>query len=377
MSHPDAERTSSPSRGHSDEVRVGIFLFPCGDGDTILIQLPGDRWALVDCCLPNDGTRQQFFDFVKDKKIPRLDWIFQTHPDYDHFHGMVQVLDYFTSDGRTVGYWCDSGLTVPHIQSLVRWWSNTSRKRYKQLQAHLDDLDDRSALKFVELNDRVEPISPAGYEGGIDFFPIGPSATLKRRTARADLARLGRDPQAKVETNELSVVLALCMAEGDAQCNALLPGDAGPVALPEALAAWRSRGQEHGHSDGFDVVKIPHHGSLRTHVPEVCKAKRVEASDRVAAVSASGSEAHPDREVLRDYVTEGWTVMATMPRVRDRPSDSPAWLADRSSVPKPTTDRHLIEISWTSTKGLDWKPPQAVVDPDRVDLYETAADSTK
>jgi beta-lactamase superfamily II metal-dependent hydrolase len=83
---------------------INVYVFACGHGDTILLNL-SRAWYLVDCNLTNnDGMRQRFFEFIRQHQIEQLDCIFQTHPDIDHFRGMEEILDYFTRDGRRVKY---------------------------------------------------------------------------------------------------------------------------------------------------------------------------------------------------------------------------------------------------------------------------------
>src|SRR5438067_13331787 len=103
-----------PAPSNPEHLAVAIHLFPCGHGDTILIEYGDNRWSLIDCFLPKkDGTRDRFFDFVANRaKIRRLDFIFQTHPDYDHYHGMIDVIQHFTTGGRSVGWYLDTGLNV-------------------------------------------------------------------------------------------------------------------------------------------------------------------------------------------------------------------------------------------------------------------------
>ena len=130
----------------SDGLSFDIHVFACGHGDTILLRLPDNRWSLVDCNLPKaGGIRDRFFGFLADHRINRLDYIFQTHPDTDHFHGMVEVLDYFTSNDRTVGWWCDGGLNSRDVRDFI-WPDDLSRRQYARLQHRLDELDDRGGV---------------------------------------------------------------------------------------------------------------------------------------------------------------------------------------------------------------------------------------
>lgn len=367
----DAGKMPSHSHSRSRDACVEVYLFPCGHGDTILLRFPGDRWGLIDCHLPtDDGTRAAFFEFVATQGIGRLEWIVQTHPDFDHFHGMVEVLEYFTSEGRSVGYWCDSGLTVTEIKARIRW-GHTSKTQYGRLQECLRRLDDQRLLTPIELNERVEPISMAGSQGTIDLYPIGPSARRKRKTAEIDLERLRNNPNMRPEANDISVVLVLSINAGGKDCTILLPGDAGAEALLEALNAWRERMAAPGAMHAFDVIKVPHHGSKESHASEICKAHRGTGSIRVAAVSAGDRDGLPDREVLREYLSHGWTVLATTTKTQDRHFDTPLLFTDRGPRRVSPGTRHLVKIRWESVGGLTSGPQDAVLNERDLAMYTT------
>jgi len=94
--------------GHTNseqEFTIEIILFACGHGDTILLRLPVDKWILIDCCLPKlTFVFDRFLQFLDNRGIRRFEYVFQTHPDFDHFLGMADLLRHFTRDGRSIGY---------------------------------------------------------------------------------------------------------------------------------------------------------------------------------------------------------------------------------------------------------------------------------
>lgn len=365
--------TSSHSRAHSDSVCVEVLLFPCGHGDTILLRFPGNRWALIDCYLPDNGTRKAFFDFVEAQGIQRLEWIFQTHPDLDHFFGMTDVLDYFSREERSLGCWCDSGLNAPEIRELIRW-GRMSETEYGKLQNRLDELDRENRIQFVELNDRVEPISPDGFADKINIQPIGPRAWLKRRSARKDIGKFSTNPNARFEANDISVVLLLLIRQSGKDCDMLIPGDAGADVLSDALGAWSERTGVVSAPHVFDVIKVPHHGSKASHSPSLCKSTANSPSRRIAAISAGTRNALPDREVLRDYISEGWTVVATTTRKLADRVDSPLFLAGRRrSDSGGDTKQHLIRIHWSPSSGLEYGPPESTLGENDLPMYGTAS----
>ena len=113
----ESPSTSPPS---SRDFGIDIHVFHCGHGDTILIRLPGDRWGLIDCYLQEQfGIRRAFFSFIEQNHIKRLEFIIQTHPDRDHYHGMRAVIEYFLGRGERVKYYIDTGLTARRARDLL------------------------------------------------------------------------------------------------------------------------------------------------------------------------------------------------------------------------------------------------------------------
>ena len=338
-----------------------------------MLRLPGterDHWILVDCYLPkSDGTRDRFFRFIESLGINSLDYIFLTHPDYDHFHGMVEVIDYFTEEGRSLRFFADGGFNSQQVRDLFR--DRPGRSAYQRLQERLDQLDETRAIKFFEINDQHRPISPKGFRGRVDFVPIGPSAGQKRRITRRDSQILSRRTNAKLEANALSVVLALTIQDGDRSMNLLLAADADIEGVESALDRWSAHAKEMKRPMGFDVVKVPHHGSIKNHSPRIYADESRAGSDRIACISAGMRPGVPAQEVLRDYLDHNWIVMLTQKRGQSAVS-RPMEVSDRGSRSAPQgPSSYNITISWSPNDGLRWNPPSAELRQDELAHYET------
>jgi len=370
MSSEDTARPPSDRPGNSEEPRVEIHLLACGHGDTILLRLPGDRWILVDCHLRDLRTRQHFFDFVRSRGIDRLDFIFQTHPDFDHFCGMGHVLDHFTSEGRSVRYWCDGGLGADQVRDLL-WEEELSEREYAKLHRRLDELSHENSIEIVAVNDWTTPISPSGYSDSVHLFVVAPPATLARKITRRDIGKLGIDVKAKLESNALSLVLVLSTVAGDVDCNVLLSADGSVEEMLWAFKTWHRRAEEYNRVKSFDVIKVPHHGSIKSHTGGLCEAKRKDSTARIAAISAGTRTALPDKEVMRAYLNEEWVVLLTTTRTANRRANYLMEIADRSDAAAYGISQQDITISWSPSQGLKWEPPNARVRSSALDLYET------
>src|SRR3954469_7476348 len=99
--------------------KLRLHVLSCGHGDTLLLEMPKEKWALIDCHLPGIEARNRFFRYVDSLGITTLDYVVLTHPDSDHYRGMRHVLEYFSQDGRKIGYYCGAGSSPTHVAKLI------------------------------------------------------------------------------------------------------------------------------------------------------------------------------------------------------------------------------------------------------------------
>ena len=370
---PPPEESPSAGRSNSEGLSIEIYLFHCGHGDTILVRLPNDCWGMIDCYLPEQyGIRKEFFRFIEKKKVKTSDFIFQTHPHRDHYHGMQAVIEHFLRRGQKIKCYIDTGLNAERARALLQGEPGAPTE-YGDLQDRLAEWRDAGYLvEWGELAARVLSVVPDGYEDQIEFVPIGPDPGEKRRIMEIDLRRLGINPKTRPEANELSLVIVLAVKMIDRTLNVLLSADAGLDSLVWALDYWRQRARRMGRDAELDAIKIPHHGSIKSHVPDLCLMKRPGTRGETAAVSAGIRRVLPDREVLRDYLANGWNVMATTKKGGSSETSLPMMLADRGAPDEGDRVRHTIRLSWSPASGLSAEPAAAKVIMGDLTQYETA-----
>jgi hypothetical protein len=367
----------SPSAGlsNSEPPAIEIYLFQCGHGDTLLVRLPDNRWGLIDCYLPDQGgVRRRFFKFLDEKRIRTFDFIFQTHPDRDHYHGMQAVIEHFLGRGERIEYYVDTGLNARRARDVFQSRPGGSNE-YEQLQNKLEEWDKSGQLRWVELAAGYMSFVPRGHRGQIELVPVGPDLGDKRRIMTSDLRKMGTDPGARPEANALSLVVVLAVKMGDRTLSVLLGADADVESLERSLAYWNRHAEEIGLEADFDAVKVPHHGSIRSHFPGLCLMRSASSGGGTAAISAGTRRALPDREVLRDFLAKGWNVMATTTKVGAPPLSLPMTLADRADPDEGEPARHTIRISWAPEAGLAFEPVTAKITMNDLARYATASES--
>jgi len=305
-----------------------------------------------------DGTHDRFFHFLKRRSVKRLEYVVLTHPDIDHFLGMVDVLRYFTSDGRSVGRWCDSGPNSQMVRELLI--DSPSRRRYDDLLHLLEELDEQGRIGFHPVDHNGCEIGPVGFENRVDLVPIAPHPGEFRRIFRSDVSKLQSNPQVALAANPLSVVLVLCVHENGQRFQLLLGADPAGGGLATALAVWEKRATAKGRPRTLDAVKVPHHGSPRSHCSQLCLMGGSGKGGKVAVVSAGIRPLLPERLVLTDYLNNKWTLLITTTRGVHKPRTRFAYLASKNPSSF-ATGAHDIQLSWSAKEGLRWKPSESQV----------------
>lgn len=94
----------------SDRSLLEIYVIDVGQGDGVLLRTPDGKWHLVDAGVANrdqmtkkgaaNFLRWKFYKDLRREKVS-LENVIVTHPDYDHYGGLLDVLSGRLFDGRT------------------------------------------------------------------------------------------------------------------------------------------------------------------------------------------------------------------------------------------------------------------------------------
>jgi beta-lactamase superfamily II metal-dependent hydrolase len=357
MARPKTSKTSlTETTDSSLTLSVQIHVFACGHGDTILVCLQEKYWILIDCRLTKqDGFRDQFFEFLDEHKINRLDYIVLTHPDIDHFFGMVDVLNYFTESGsgRSLGAWCYSGESAQDVKTFL---TPDSESEYRKLIQRIAELSRENKIRphRIDENSRAVIVGPESLKDQVELIPIAPDPAILHQLFGQGVSKLAKKSVNHLEANPLSIVLVLSIRQGKKSFHFLFGGDAEADGIRQALEIWRDRANEKSAPPQFDGIKIPHHGSIHSHFPDLCKFGSTSTSEKIAIVSAGTRSKLPERTVLNDYLSNDWKVLITTKRKRNR-RKRVLTLAGKDP-PTFSVSSHNILIQWTSTAGLTWEP---------------------
>ncbi|MFZ0960050.1 MAG: MBL fold metallo-hydrolase [Terriglobia bacterium] len=98
-----------------------LIIFNVGQGDCILLELPGQGWGLVDCHFAPEQAVPPVLAWLNRLGIKDLEFICLSHPDYDHFKGMMTVIHHVHNNGGTVKrFWIFGVMPVRDIHRGLR-----------------------------------------------------------------------------------------------------------------------------------------------------------------------------------------------------------------------------------------------------------------
>ena len=269
-----------PDRGNE---RLRVTVIDVGQGDGILVELPGQGAILID----GGGLFDDRFDigeqvvvpFLLSRWIARLDLVVLSHPHPDHLNGLAAVLRHFP-----VGAVWDGGQRVASPPYL--WFEEVLR--YKRIRH-----------KILQAGYRTSEFDP------IEIAVLHPPTTPLRGSPR------GRSS----DVNSNSLVLLLRYRD----VRVLLPGDIEEEAERRLL--------EQRTDLSAQVLKVPHHGGrTSSSLPFL---ERVRPTVAVVSAGYRNRFRHPHQETLERYRAMGIELYRT----------------DRHGAVTISTDGHTIDVA--------------------------------
>jgi beta-lactamase superfamily II metal-dependent hydrolase len=272
------------------------------NGDCIILEheAPDTKksFALID----SNTTKERKFaalDKLKELGAEELSFVCITHPDKDHYSGILSILDNYSGKidqfftypfGRILTDKELRGRYLKQIADIARRGDDLELSlRYAELmqifkKAYVDFLPQGN---WSELTGDYDRLAVKGF-GGVEFYGIMPP---KKVTGSIIQSVMGSEGE-KVKTlnrNEISAAIIIKYAGK----TILLGGDA----TNENWINHRRYRSRTGLSITADIVKLPHHGSRRDNSEETLRDFFYGNPNGIAIISADGRR-HPDFEIF-------------------------------------------------------------------------------
>jgi beta-lactamase superfamily II metal-dependent hydrolase len=342
-------------RRRHDLIMLTLRVLSCGHGDTLLLHLPGGKWVLIDCHLPKPSDRERFYQLTDNLGIRTFEYVVLTHADSDHYRGMTDVLLHFTSAGRSVRYFCDSGASHKHIDKLLldRGTPKADRAEYARLRTTIVDLQEQKKITRHWLNDGTATVRLSGVPDDCSLVVVAPA--VQQLADAQDRALLGKKGLPNV--NELSVAIVVQRVAKGSSCRMFLPGDLEGNGMTTALGCWDRHSDNTHRARNFDVIKVPHHGSVNGHDQNLFS-RIAQTGESVAVISCGQLFNLPRQSVVGDYLNSGWRVFCTSPRhaLPQRSSALQQTLSSRRSMTTQSAVGSDIVVEAEPSKPLQVDP---------------------
>ena len=217
---------------------------------------------------------------------------------------------------------------------------------------------------------------PSGRECGIALVPIAPDPTIDWLLTDEAMQQLVATQKMDIDLNVVSLVLVMTVP-GAPHAIAVFPGDLTTEQWDCALKVLEERCEEDlpwvQPSLGFDLVKVPHHGSFGAHHRGLCVRSR--GRTRLVVVSVGERfRSLPDRRTLEAYVDNGYQVLSTCRRIGSHSYDRAFSLLSRDRKPKTACVHHTITVGISPPGEPRGEPETARVLRDELSLYGEAGD---
>jgi beta-lactamase superfamily II metal-dependent hydrolase len=224
-----------------------IHVLNVGHGDSIILELPDNNWGVVDCFKTSAEVEPPALNFLKARNVTKLKFVCLTHPHYDHYHGLLDILEYFSSDEREIEFFWDFGIDTEKLKYFKSRFG--SEQEYKELRSLYDFILEK-VTKYKAIKYQILGLKTACLEVG--SLKIKSYAPISSDILRY-FEKWGKDKT--IDENLLSVVLVITCVD----TNIVLGADT--QSWEEILRVWSEDCEYEKRKPKFHFVKVSHHGS--------------------------------------------------------------------------------------------------------------------
>lgn len=281
-------------------MKTTLYLLNVGHGDSLVLKFEeGDnlvKWGVIDCHKPIPNSTSPTLKLLVENNVTSLEFICLTHPDYDHFSGLEELLYYFSDKQMTEFKFFDYGLNVSKITASLS--SKREKSEFNKLYGLVCSLQSKKKLEYLPLS-VDQSIFKCGNNSVISLGPYGKDTTNFSKQAGKRLQAFISNSNSKfkdADKNLLSVVVGIKCESS----NIILCSDATNRNIEYSLKKWRNNFSD---NYKFDFIKVSHHGSKLNHHVGLFK-DFSNHSKSSAGISAGNHYNLPNKEVVAEIVEQ-------------------------------------------------------------------------
>jgi len=303
-----------------------VRVFDVGHGDSLLIESPSGKIGIVDC--NKKGESIPLLEFIQQCKKDEIEFICLTHPHSDHYSGMLELLEFCTSNNIKIKNFFEVGSSPKELdiefepQEQADYFAKLFTTIYKLAENNKFTLYACTAgrLLMQENNFSVRALAPN-------------SLTIKKVLKKKFIQP---EKQLNHFLNRLSIILLV----KDCGSAVLLLADAESGQQKQILSTSITKAK-------INLFKISHHGSKQGYCEDLIERSHVRKNS-YAAISTGCLYGTPSHEVITslsslkiktystNYVDFGSTpnIEEDIPGVSRTMNDALYTLTDPSPEPK-------------------------------------------
>lgn len=271
-------------------------------GDSIIIRWNennGLKLGMIDCHSDNDNPSLKYIKDHRDQ-INEIEFIFISHPHFDHFSGIIDLLRYCEKNKiliKELGFTFDNAVTFAYSDFAI-----------SKAAGLLDFFEFIISQKRKTKNRTIQHSFPINHETKTKQFEEFEISFL--RPLHDDLLAMaksyGKFIAGKIKSapdlNNYSSVIELIKKEK----SILFTSDAPRRAFKSLTKYYFNRPNE------FHLVQIPHHGSLHNHDIKFWKSiKKIKDCPSIFSVGDEPKDKLPDFQVVDELSKENYKIHST------------------------------------------------------------------
>ena len=271
-----------------------------GHGDSILLEWKhekANKIAIIDC---NIHKVNPILEYIKVSNYSEIEFIILSHPHYDHFSGMRQLITYCSENNITINKFLHTSYQTPQfLKSAVK--SIQAKKELQKLFKEISKLwREKKTIKYQTYvtNDNRE----LHLTDDIMLKFVSPTTIeLDDYIKKSDYFHDEEGVHNNASANLLSTVIKIYNSDW----NIVLTSDS----VKEVLNYSSSSGIDD--SSKLILGQSSHHGSIKNHNNDFWKT--IKRKDDCSVIFSVGKNSynHPSKEVIDFFKNEGYNIEYT------------------------------------------------------------------